>query len=277
MELETRVESSESGASALLIDGNSVFYPTWYVADKQGRSMDAPRKFLERILQLGEKRKPDYFAVAFDPPCSGTWRKKICPDYKAHRVAAPELLREQKQLAERLCQENGLHIEKVDDYEADDVLATWCGMAEQQSARVEIVSEDKDLLQLVKPNVNVLHLERHRTLGESEVHQHLGVWPSQVIDFFSLVGDSADNVPGIRGIGPKSAADLLRKFGTLEGVLAAAEDGSILSVGGIGKVRRRAIVEHAEDALFAKRLITLRPVEDIKIKGIHRLLRKMGS
>ena len=182
--------------------------------------------FTRLVLQLLEKHKPTHIACVFDTP-EPTFRHVIYPEYKANRVAMPEDLRPQIPMIRQLVEALSIPIVELHGYEADDVMATLARESAAHGLPAVIVSPDKDLLQLVDDDlhIQVLNTKDGEVWHDREgVKARMGVWPDQVVDFLSLVGDASDNVKGVPGIGEKGAALLLEKHGTLEGVIAAKAD-----------------------------------------------------
>jgi DNA polymerase-1 len=182
--------------------------------------------FTRLVLQLLEKHKPTHIACVFDTP-EPTFRHQIYPEYKANRAEMPEDLRPQIPMIRQLVEALGIPIVELHGYEADDVMGTLAREAAAQGLPAVIVSPDKDLLQLVDDTrgIQVLNTKEGEVWHDREgVKARMGVWPEQVVDFLSLVGDASDNVKGVPGIGEKGAAQLLEIHGSLDGVLAARAD-----------------------------------------------------
>lgn len=179
--------------------------------------------FVRIVLQLLEKHRPSHIACVFDTP-GPTFRHEIYPDYKANRDEMPEDLRPQIPLIRQLIEALGIPIVELQGFEADDVMGTLAREAARTGLASVIVSPDKDLLQLVDDaaGITVLNTREGEVWHDREgVRARMGVWPEQVVDYLSLLGDASDNVKGVPGIGEKGAAQLLEKYGSLEGVLAA--------------------------------------------------------
>jgi DNA polymerase-1 len=174
-------------------------------------------KFLED-MKVGER--PTHLAVIFDRS-ENSFRKKLYPQYKANRPPPPEDLVPQFQLIREATRAFGLPAVDLEGYEADDLIATYARDAAAKGARVEIVSSDKDLMQLIDgERIFLFDPMKQKPLGLDAVLEKFGVSPEKVIDVQALMGDSVDNVPGAPGIGPKTAAELITTFGTLDEVLA---------------------------------------------------------
>ena len=176
------------------------------------------------LLTVLEERKPDYVLCALDR-AADNFRHKIYPEYKAHRPPCPEELKAQLEMQEEFCESFGLAWDANENFEADDLIGTYTTKAKAENMDVLIFSGDKDFMQLLDENTKMLITHRG---GEQEIFTHdkvegkLGVFPNQVIDYLSLLGDAADNVPGAPGVGKVTATQLLKEYGTLEGVLEAA-------------------------------------------------------
>jgi DNA polymerase-1 len=179
--------------------------------------------FVRIVLQLLEKHKPSHIACVFDTP-EPTFRHELYPEYKANRDAMPEDLRPQIPLIRDLIEALSIPIVELHGYEADDVMGTLARQSAAQGLKAVVVSPDKDLLQLVDDGlgITVLNTKDGEVWHDRDgVKARMGVWPEQVVDFLTLLGDASDNVKGVPGIGEKGAAQLLEKYGSLDGVLAA--------------------------------------------------------
>ncbi|NBX04023.1 MAG: DNA polymerase I, partial [Alphaproteobacteria bacterium] len=190
-----------------------------------------------------------YAAVIFDA-ARKTFRNDIYPEYKAHRPPAPDDLIPQFALVREATRALGLPAIELLDYEADDIIATYAARAREQGITVTIVSSDKDLMQLIGDGVELYDAMKNKPIGAAEVMEKFGVAPEKVLDVLSLMGDSSDNVPGVPGIGPKTAAELIGQFGDLETLLERA--GEIKQ-----NKRRESLIEFADQARLSKRLIAL--------------------
>lgn len=193
---------------------------------------------------------PTHFAVIFDYS-SDTFRKKIFPEYKANRSAPPEDLIPQFGLIRQATRAFNLPCIEKEGFEADDIIATYARLASAKGAQTTIISSDKDLMQLVTDQVAMYDGMKDRQIGIAEVIEKWGVAPEKMIDLQSLTGDSTDNVPGIPGIGPKTAAQLLEEFGDLDTLLARA--------GEIKQQKRRENIQNfAEQTKISRELVTLK-------------------
>ncbi len=200
---------------------------------------------LQKVLR---EEAPDHVVVVFDAP-GGSFRQRLFPGYKASREAQPEDLSAQLPIAREVAEAYRIPVLQVPGVEADDVIATLVAKAPAELA-VTIVSTDKDLMQLVSDRVTLLDTMKNRRFGPAEVEERFGVPPERVLDVRALVGDASDDIPGVKGIGEKGAAQLIRQWGSLENLLAHA--GEVTA-----KRAREALLAHADDARLSKRLATL--------------------
>jgi DNA polymerase-1 len=203
----------------------------------------------QMILRIEREQRPTHLCVVYDAP-GDNFRNEIFPAYKAQRPPMPPELAQQLGMARRVVEAFGLTQLEVAGFEADDIIATLAGKAVAAGLEVVICSSDKDLLQLCDGDVAVLDTMRNRRLGPAEVREKFGVPPERVGDVLALMGDSVDNVPGVAGIGPKTAAELINKFGSLEELLASA--------GAIPGKRGVAIAEARDAIRLSRELVRLR-------------------
>src|SRR5262245_44881733 len=208
--------------------------------------------------------KPTHLAVVFDKS-EKTFRTDFYPQYKAHRPDIPEDLIPQFPLIREATKAFDIPCLEQAGFEADDIIATYCRQACEAQATATIVSSDKDLMQLVNDCVTMYDTMKDKRIGIPEVIEKFGVPPEKVIEAQALIGDSTDNVPGVPGIGPKTAAQLLAEFGDLETLLARA--GEIKQ-----EKRRQTLIDNAEMARISRKLVTLDqnvplevPVEDLAV------------
>ena len=213
--------------------------------------------FTRLVLQLLEKHKPTHIACVFDTP-EPTFRHEIYPEYKANRDAMPEDLRPQIPMIRQLVEALNIPIVELPGFEADDVMGTLARESAAHGLPAVIVSPDKDLLQLVNDDlrIQVLNTKDGEVWHDREgVKGRMGVWPEQVVDFLSLVGDASDNVKGVPGIGEKGAALLLEKFGSLDGVIAGKAE--------LKPKQREGLETAAEWLELTRRLVTV--VTDLEL------------
>jgi DNA polymerase I len=208
------------------------------------------------LMKLVEDTDADHIAVLFDTKRK-TFRNDIYEDYKANREAPPEELIPQFDLVRRATDALNVARVEMEGYEADDLIATYARQAAEAGAEVTIVSSDKDLMQLVTDKVTMYDAMKNKQIGPDEVVEKFGVKPDRVIDVQALAGDSTDNVPGIRGIGIKTAAQLINDYGDLDSLLARAEEVK-------QPKKRESLINEADAARVSRQLVTLRddvPVE----------------
>ncbi|MAV76886.1 MAG: DNA polymerase I [Candidatus Marinimicrobia bacterium] len=251
-----------------LVDGSGYIFRAYYALPPLSRKSDglptgAVIGFCNMLFKLLEdsksddsKNKPTHFAVIFDS-ARKNFRNEIYKDYKANRSEAPEDLVPQFEYIRRAVKAFNLpSIEQI-NYEADDLLATYARQIIDLGAKVTIISSDKDLMQLVSKNIRLFDPMKSKVIGEKEVEEKFGVKPKQVIDVQSLAGDSSDNIPGVPGIGIKTAAELIKKYKNLDTLLK--KTGEISQ-----KKRRETLIDNRDSALLSRKLVTLK--EDVPVK-----------
>jgi DNA polymerase-1 len=215
-----------------------------------GTPVNAVFGFTNMLAKLLREHVGTHLAVIFDAGRE-TFRNRIYDQYKAQRPPPPEALIPQFALVREATDAFGVPAIELADWEADDLIASYARAAVEAGGTVTIVSSDKDLMQLLRPGVEMLDPIKPKPIGPPEVMEKFGVTPDKLIEAQALIGDSVDNVPGVPGIGPKTAAQLLNEFGDLEGVLAAAPAMK-------PSKRRDLLIEHAEKARLSRVLVTLR-------------------
>ena len=215
-----------------------------------GTPVNAVYGYTTMLMKLLRDNTADHFAVIFDA-ARHTFRNDLYPAYKAHRPEPPEELIPQFALVREATRAFNVPSIESKGYEADDLIATYARLAQAAGADVTIVSADKDLMQLIRPGVAMQDPVSGRPIGDAEVREKFGVGPERVIDVQALAGDAADNVPGVPGIGVKTAAQLIGEFGDLDQVLARA--GEIKQ-----PKRRQTLIDHAADARLSRELVRLR-------------------
>jgi DNA polymerase-1 len=238
----------------LVIDAANAIYRAFFalppLRSPSGAPTGAVFGFANMLRKLIREEKPDLVVVAMDPRGGSSQRRELFPAYKATRDAQPEDLTAQLPLARELVEAWHLPVLEVPGFEADDVIATLARRAPPEW-EVLIVSSDKDLMQLVGGRVVLLDAMKDKRIGPAEVAERFGVPPAQLLDVRALVGDSSDNIPGVKGIGEKGAAALIAEFGTLEALLERV--GEVKA-----KKAREALLEQADAARLSKQLATLR-------------------
>jgi ribonuclease HI len=238
-----------------LLDGSSYIYRAYYgvrdCATSAGMPTNAVFGFTRMLLSLLRENRPDYLAVVFDPPREETFRRQIYPPYKAHRDDMPTDLAAQLPYIRQVVQALNIPALEAPGFEADDVIATLARRSAEEGIQVTVVTGDKDLLQIVGDRIGLLDTMKDLRSGPQEVLDRFGVPPELVPDVLGLAGDSSDNIPGVPGIGEKSASELVRRFGSLEGVLRWK---SLVN----GRQRRENLGAHADQARLSKTLATVR-------------------
>ena len=216
-----------------LIDGSGYIFRAYYALPPLSRKSDGlPTgavsgfcsmlfKLLEEVRSDDSNHKPTHFAVIFDS-ARKNFRNDIYNEYKANRTEAPEDLVPQFEYIRKSVKAFNLPSIELPNYEADDLIATYAKQIINAGAKVTVISSDKDLMQLVSDNIRLYDPMKSKVLGEKEVIEKFGVKPHQVIDVQSLAGDSSDNIPGVPGIGIKTASELINKYKTLDTLLKKA-------------------------------------------------------
>ena len=252
-----------------LIDGSGYIFRAYYALPPLTRKSDglptgAVSGFCSMLFKLLEdsksnenKHKPTHFAVIFDS-ARKTFRNEIYSDYKANRSEAPDDLAPQFEYIRKSVLAFNLPSVDLINYEADDLIATYVDQILKKGAKVTIVSSDKDLMQLFKNKVRIFDPMKNKFISEEDVQNKFGVDPSKVIDVQALAGDSSDNVPGVPGIGVKTAAELINKYGNLEKLLKSAHEIK-------QNKRRETLIENKDKALISKQLVTLKHDAPVKI------------
>jgi DNA polymerase I len=274
-----------------LIDGSGYIFRAYYALPPLTRKSDglpvgAVSGFCSMLFKLLEDsksnenlQKPTHFAVIFDA-ARKTFRNEIYSDYKANRSEAPDDLAPQFEYIRKSVVAFNLPSIDLPNYEADDLIATYIEQILAKGAKVTVVSSDKDLMQLYKKNVRLFDPMKNKFITPEDIVTKFGVGPEKVIDVQSLAGDSSDNVPGVPGIGVKTAAELINKYGTLEKLLDSAKEIK-------QNKRRETLIENKDKAIISKKLVTLikdapieRQIEEFKLKEIdkdklYKFLREM--
>ncbi|MDA7465896.1 DNA polymerase I [Candidatus Pelagibacter ubique] len=274
-----------------LIDGSGYIFRAYYALPPLTRKSDglpvgAVSGFCSMLFKLLEDsksnenlQKPTHFAVIFDA-ARKTFRNEIYSDYKANRSEAPDDLAPQFEYIRKSVVAFNLPSVDLPNYEADDLIATYVEQILAKGAKVTIVSSDKDLMQLYRKDVRIFDPMKNKFITPEDIVTKFGVGPEKVIDVQSLAGDSSDNVPGVPGIGVKTAAELINKYGTLEKLLDNAQEIK-------QNKRRETLIENKDKAIISKKLVTLmkdapveRKLEEFHLKKIdkdklYKFLREM--
>jgi DNA polymerase I len=252
-----------------LVDGSGFIFRAFHalpmMTRPDGTPVNAVLGFSNMLLKLLADVKAEAVAVVFDS-ARLNFRNEFYPDYKAHRPETPEELKPQFALIREATDAFCLPSLELDGYEADDLIATYARLAQEAGRPVTIVSSDKDLMQLVGPGVAMYDPMKNKHIGPDEVFEKFGVAPDKVVDVQALAGDSVDNVPGVPGIGVKTAAQLITEYGDLDTLLANAEKIK-------QPARRQKLIEFADQARVSRRLVQLeanapqpKPLEDLRVR-----------
>lgn len=250
-----------SGEVVYVVDSNSLIFQVFHaipeMSSPRGEPVNAVFGFARDMLFLLDNKRPDYLFAAFDL-AGPTFRHELYPAYKGQRAECPEELSPQFPKIERMLDCLGIPVLTCEAFEADDILATVARLSEERGADCYLVTGDKDCRQLIGDRVKVYNVRKDAAMDIAGLAAEWGVRPEQVVDYQSLVGDSVDNIPGIPQIGPKTARELLEKYGTLEEVLAHASEVT-------GAKRRQNLMEGGPQALLSRQLVRLDPHVPIPI------------
>jgi 5'-3' exonuclease len=242
-----------------LIDASIYVFRAWHsmpsseFRDHQGAPINAVHGFTRFLCEFLERTRPSHVLVAFDQSLTSSFRNAIYPEYKAHRELPPDELIVQFDYCRRVAAALGLCVRADLQYEADDLIGSAIALARPHGFRAVIVSADKDFGQLIDGEDEQWDFSKDLRWTAHGVKQRLGVRPDQVADFLALTGDAVDNIPGVPGIGAKTAATLLAHFGTLDALLARIEEVPYLRLRGAGQTYARLKV-HREQALLSRAL-----------------------
>jgi len=245
-----------------LIDGSGFIFRAFYaiplLTNPEGTPINAVYGYCNMILSIFKKFKPEQIIVVFDTKRK-TFRNDIYKDYKANRTEPPEELIPQFSIIREATDALQIPRMEMDGYEADDIIATYTKEAEKKGVIVTIVSSDKDLMQLVNKKTKMYDSMKDNFIGIKEVEEKFGVKPSKIIDVMSLAGDSIDNIPGVSGIGIKTAAELINNYNNLENLLAKVNEIK-------QPKRKQTLIDEKENALISKKLVTLKDNINLKNK-----------
>lgn len=259
----------------VLVDGNSTLYRAYFairgLSTSKGFPTNAIFGFVQTINKIENQFKPEAISVAFDV-AKKTFRNEIFKDYKAGRPPMPEDLLVQIPKIKEFLKIKGIQIWEFENYEADDLIATVASQYSKKE-KVLIVSSDKDLFQLIDDNIMIYQAGKDVIMTKKETEEKFGVLPEQIVDFLSLMGDSSDNIPGVKGVGEKTAAKLIREFKTLENLYENIEKVSPPSL-------KEKLIAGKESAFLSKKLVVLKrdlDLKDIEIKKFEEDLEKLKN
>ena len=244
-----------------LVDASLYVFRAWHsmpleLVDREGHPVNAVHGFARFVLELLERQRPERIVVAFDESLDSCFRNEIYPPYKANRDAAPVELKRQFAHCQRFCRALGLPVLADARYEADDLIGSALAQVRRAGHRGVIVSADKDLSQLLHGDDEQWDYARGDRWRADGVKGRYGVHAHQVADFLGLTGDAIDNIPGVPGIGAKTAAILLAHFESLDALLARLPEVAYLRMRGSAQHGRR-LHEHRDTALLSRRLATI--------------------
>jgi DNA polymerase I len=245
----------------LLVDASVYVFRAWHsmpdeFVDVDGHPVNAVHGFVRFLLELLERQRPTHIAVAFDEALESSFRNTLYPPYKANREPAPEALKRQFAHCKSFAAALGLCVMSDPHYEADDLIGSLLLRQRARGFRGLIVSADKDLSQLLHGDDEQWDFARNTRWNASGVSARYGVRADQIADFLGLAGDAVDNIPGVPGIGTKTAAALLAHFDSLDALLARVEELPFLRIRGAAAHAAR-LREHREQALLSRRLATI--------------------
>jgi DNA polymerase-1 len=238
-----------------IIDAVNYLFRSYYaigpMTNDKGQSTSALYGFIRSIQKLMKQFSPTHLVCVFDGPDNKKSRRAVYAEYKMHRKGAPEDLFPQFEWADEYCELAGIPVLCVEGVEADDAMASVAVWAEKKGAKTFLCTSDKDLMQLVNKDIFILHPHKdYMLVDESQVKQLYNVRPDQMLDYLAIVGDASDNIPGLEGFGPKTAAQLLEEFGTLDNILAHPERVK-------GEKKQEILRTQKQTALMSRELATL--------------------
>lgn len=244
-----------------LIDASIYVFRAWHslpdsLIDPHGHSVNAVYGFGGFLIRLLSEARPTHAAVLFDESLTSSFRNRLLPVYKANRALPPENLEWQFKLCRRLSRAAGLATFASRRYEADDLIGTLARRLRAKGFSMVYVTRDKDLLQLLRDGDQYWDFAAERRIGADQVRDALGVDAHQVVDLLALTGDAVDNVPGVPGVGAKTAGALLRCFGDLEGVYQHLDDLADAGIRGAARVAQM-LQRHQEQVLLARQVLRI--------------------
>lgn len=244
-----------------LVDASIYIFRAWFsVSDdfvnQRGEPTNAVYGFSGFLCSLLERTAAEHIAIAFDESLRTSYRNEIYPQYKANREPAPEELKRQFAWSRSVAEAMGLQCFGDSRYEADDLIGTLAGFWSARGHPICVVTADKDLAQLVGENDHWWDYARNQKLNPKQLTEKFGVMPGQLADFLALTGDAVDNIPGIPGIGPKSASALLGHFGDLDSIYERLDEVQHLSVRGAKSLQKK-LHDHRDAAELARKLTVI--------------------
>jgi 5'-3' exonuclease len=244
-----------------VIDASVYVFRAWFsipddMQDNAGNPVNALYGFARFLSDFLEHTKPEYVAVAFDTSLNSCFRNDIYPEYKANREPAPDELKQQFERCRAVTRSLGLREFAEQRFEADDIIGTLVTNMRRQGMPSTILTRDKDMAQLLDAGDVLWDFAGGRRIAYKDVRTSYGVHAEQMIDYLALAGDSVDNIPGVRGVGPKTAAALLEHFDSLDNIYSRLDEVPSVSIRGAAKLGAR-LAEHKHMALLSRQLSTI--------------------
>ena len=254
-----------------LIDASIYVFRAWFslpdtLTGEKGQPVNAVYGFIRFLIEFLERTQASHVALAFDESLSTSFRNEMFPEYKANRDPAPPELKTQFEACKRFAIASGCACFSHERYEADDLIATLAARMREAGFRNYVVTADKDLAQVIEENDMWWDFHRNQTLSHSGVKEKFGVSPEQLRDYFGLVGDAVDNIPGVPGIGPKSATKLLWLFKDLEGIYDNIDQVAQMAMRGAARVST-SLREHKDQAFLCRELATVKRDIPLQVGG----------
>jgi len=259
-----------------LLDGSSYIFRAFFalpaLSNATGLPTNAVYGFTTMTVKLLKTYRPDYLAVALDAGRE-TFRNRIYQEYKSNRPEAPPDLIPQFPYIRKVLEAMKVAVVEREGYEADDLIATLAKRLSERGAQVVIVSGDKDLMQLVGDGVRLLDTGKNKWIGLQEVREKFGVEPDKVIEVMGLMGDSTDNIPGVRGVGEKTAIALIQRYHSIENLFSHLDDLDQSGLKGVERIRK-ALLAGKEAAFLSRTLATVKSdvpigleLDDLRYQG----------
>lgn len=257
-----------------LVDASVYVFRAYYsmppdMLDRDGNAAHATFGFARFLCDLIERAKPKHIAVAFDESLETSFRNRIYPAYKANREPAPPDLKRQFAGCQQFCEHIGVTALASGEYEADDIIGTLATRARRAGVRATIVTRDKDMAQLVREGDVYWNFADNEQYRYDDIEGRFGVLPERFADYLALTGDAVDNIKGVPGVGPKTAAALMKEFASLEEIYDNLSAVASLPVRGAGKLAEK-LVTHRDSAYLARRLTEI--ACDIPLQHEHTTL-----
>jgi len=261
-----------------VIDASYYVFRAWFsmpddMRDHDGNAVNALYGFTRFLGDFLEHTKPEYVAVAFDTALETCFRNEIYPDYKANRDPAPEELKQQFDRCRQVTRALGCREYTSPRFEADDIIGTLVTRMREQGMRSTILSRDKDLLQLLDAGDAMWDFTGGQRTHYKDVSRRFGVTAEQMVDYLALAGDSVDNIPGVPGVGPKTAAALLDHFGDLDSLYARLDEVAAVNVRGAAKLGAR-LDTHREHAIISRKLTRI--ARDVPLESEREHLKRQA-